>query len=117
MKRDMDLVRKILLFVEESPERKVDSIELDYFNDVIYYHVKLMLEAGLLHATNTSHADALRYQSISLTWAGHEFLELSRDNTIWEKAKDLVSKKTSGLGFAILSQILTKIAEQAVLGP
>lgn len=38
----------------------------------------------------------------SLTWAGHEFLEASRDDSRWEKVKRLLLEKTGGLSFEVL---------------
>ena len=49
MKRDMDLVRKILMHVE-----KMDNLEFaleGYEKQCVAYHVRLLVEAELLHAT------------------------------------------------------------------
>jgi len=56
MKRDMDLIRKILLSIEDHEE----DTDLTEFNNLekeghskseIYYHIELLNEAGLIDAT------------------------------------------------------------------
>ncbi|MCL4500491.1 MAG: DUF2513 domain-containing protein, partial [Deltaproteobacteria bacterium] len=39
-----------------------------------------------------------------LTWAGHEFLEASRDDSRWNKAKKITWEKTKSLSFEILNR-------------
>ena len=51
-----------------------------------------------------------------LTWAGHEFLEASRDDTRWEKAKEEVTGKVGGMVFEILKQVLIETARTSVFG-
>lgn len=50
MKRDMNLIRKILLVVEESDTAPADWVDVDIpAHDPleVSYHVKLLVEAGL----------------------------------------------------------------------
>jgi hypothetical protein len=86
MKRDMDLIRQILLRVEEG-ERTVATE--DYTEDQILYHCELAIEAGLLEGRVIRGAQggvaAARIRK--LTWAGHEFLDAARDQKIWNQAK------------------------------
>jgi hypothetical protein len=41
-----------------------------------------------------------------ITWAGHEFLQSIKDDTLWKKAKEDVLKPTASWTFAILAEWL-----------
>ena len=54
MRRDMELVRKILLQVEESDDILTPPIQINGYDDkVVNDHIVLMHEAGLLEAFYT----------------------------------------------------------------
>ena len=46
---------------------------------------KLLYQAGLIDAENDSGADDFEWIPISLTWQGHEFLDVARNDTVWKK--------------------------------
>ena len=113
MKRDIDLIRKILFEVEEfeDPWGLSSDLEIDgYDNQVVSYHVKLLFEAGLLEADDVCEmgSDGYRWWAKSLTWEGHEFLDAARDDSRWNKAKRLVAEKAGGLMFEALKFALTQ---------
>lgn len=113
MKRDMDLIREILLWMEKQetgrnidwvydiPERTKESIQ---------YHAHLMAQAGLIDAVNVTYLEDHTPQSkpMSLTWAGYEFLDAIRKDTIWEKAKNKAISTTGGIGFSLLVEVLKR---------
>lgn len=106
MKRDLDLVRKILLWMEGSDHGTVHTEpQIEGFSaEQVGYHVHLMGQAGLITAlditTNGDHSpNAL---PSSLTWAGHDFLDAVKDDTLWEKAKSMVLKPAAGVAFDVL---------------
>ena len=89
MKRDMDLVRALLLKVEEegSPTlRQVPEME-GVERDVVLYHVALLVEAGLLTALDASTFDGPDFMEIGMNWRSHEFLETIRDPEVWQTTK------------------------------
>lgn len=119
MKRDMDLVRKILKLVQDDPNpNRFTSLtpleEEGYNREQIAYHVRLLAEAGLVETTDTSTLQGMSYGVRNLTWQGHDFLDASRDDTIWEKAKNIVLKKTGGLAFDTLKATLIDLGKNAV---
>jgi hypothetical protein len=117
MKRDMDLIRLILMDFQDIPPGKYSNdIELEGFErDTIFAHVELLIEAGLVKGKVIRHSGGLGACSISgLTWEGHEFAEKSRDQGLWEKAKQLAIEKTGGVSIAILSPLLTSLAQRAL---
>ena len=89
MKRDMDLIRAMLLAVEGDPHGRAPEIEIaGYTQEEIGYHAVLLGEAGLAVVIEmTGFSDQSPTATVSrLTWAGHEFLDASRDNRFWNQA-------------------------------
>jgi hypothetical protein len=48
----------------------------------------------------------------NLTWQGHEFLDASRDESFWNKAKGKLAGVTGGIGFELLKAVLLSQAKQ-----
>jgi hypothetical protein len=114
MKRDMDLIRKILFHVE-----KCDNLQFaieGYEEQCVAYHVRLLVEAGLLHAVaQTCLSGTIVLQECGhtgLTWAGHEFLEASRDEGLWTKAK-MAAGSTGGMVLDVLKSVLIGLTTEA----
>lgn len=110
MKRDMSLVREILVWADNQEHGYVrGNPKIDgYSEEEIGYHVYIMDKAGLVKATDiTSYGDkSPNALLLELTWDGHEFLSAARDDTIWAKAKNTVLKTTSSITFALLLEWL-----------
>ena len=118
MKRDMDIVRRILFAVEETNGVDLREIKVEKIDEsIVGYHLVIMIEAGLIEGS---------YQSIDgygcphvlvsrLTWKGHDFLDACRDETRWKGAKDIISK-VSGVTFDVLKNVLTEIMTKQVSG-
>ncbi len=89
MKRDMDLVRAILIEMEKwTPGQDGGEIEVQGRTpEEITYHLGLMHEAGLIKAINASSHDGEAWLPLKILWDGHEFLDAARSDTVWAKAK------------------------------
>lgn len=119
MKRDMDLVRKILIFMSENTEGpNVDWAAKipGYTEDQILHHAALMKQGGLIVAGDYGDLDSDLPIAlpVSITWDGHEFLDAVRDSTVWEKAKKYVISPTGGVAFAVLKSWLETQATAAL---
>ena len=95
MKRDMDLVRQLLLSFEDET---IESREID---DRDVNHIEMLLEQGLVDGVSIlrgidGHV-GYGFHTPRLTWTGHEFLETIRQKTVWEKIKKLIDEKGVGL--------------------
>jgi hypothetical protein len=92
MRRDMDLVRNILLATEadEGDPRGWIKLELSADPSLLAYHVQLLDEAGLLVAQDLQHLGPGGYRFLPkrLTWEGHEYVDNIRDPEVWRKAKE-----------------------------
>jgi hypothetical protein len=49
-----------------------------------------------------------------LTWAGHEFIESARNDTIWRKAKRKLGDTIGGVPFEILKPRLIRLGREAI---
>lgn len=112
MKRDMDLVRTILLTVEEKGlPRGFFQLDLPgYDQETVSHHVLLLGDAGLLEVQNRKLLNHFEVMPKRLTWAGHEFLDAARNDTVWNKAKDMVKEKGGAIPFEVLKALLVKLA-------
>jgi hypothetical protein len=101
----MEIIRLLLLQQESEQE----MAELKQFDEKIVVHnLALMLDAGLIvgemicDETGTPVAGAI----IRLTWAGHDFLDSTRDPKIWTLANEKVLKPGMSWTFSLLVEFL-----------
>ncbi len=89
MRRDMELIRKIMLAAEPGPSyATIDG----YTDEEIRYHKKLAIEKGLLQGIykddSTQLSDIPRSVIVKgVTWEGHDFIQAIREDAKWEKVK------------------------------
>lgn len=108
MKRDMDLVRRIALEIADM-EYGEELVGLDGTDEATFgVHVIWMKEAGLITARIQEYnsGEPPRAEVRRLTWAGCEFVDAIRDDTLWKKAKDNVMKPTMSFTFDVLKDWL-----------
>ena len=92
MKRDMDMVRNLLLKIKTAPPRAswkqiITTDDNDEAASALW-HLQLVEESGLIKSTPV-HLQGYRLpENIELTWEGHDFLDSIRDPKIWEKTKN-----------------------------
>ena len=103
MKKDMDLIREILLKIEELyVDTAIYDLTIDgYDMATVAYHCKLLHNAGYIFDYKAQYASNEIYTFAigALTWAGNEYLEKIRDNSRWGKIKNTLIQK--GLPFTI----------------
>ncbi len=97
MKRDYDIIRKILLVVEEK-QKGIDIASWnlnnlsdfgDFDTDDVIGHFKLLLNAGFLNTdTRGDWLTSSSMYTAGLSWYGHEFLDTVRDEKIWRRTKE-----------------------------
>ncbi len=105
MKRDMDLIRKIVLAVRDNDDviRGIDGVDQDIYME----HARLLVEAGLIEANiQMSQRKPLVALIWRLTWTGQDFADAITDDTLWKKAKDNVIKPAASWTFGILLDYL-----------
>ena len=120
MQRDKDLVRKILLYVELNKEAYYDNFSSDqimiegYGKEQIAYHCMLILQTGFLMAEDSTKNGSLRISIKGISWLGHEFLDLVRDEKIWNKIKETASEQGVALNTELIISISKDITNNAI---
>lgn len=100
MKRDMDLVRDLLLYFEaksETPGIHASNVRMDGFTETeVGLHLNIMAEAGLLicepFRSSTNPERFIRTFVFDLSWQGHEYLDTIRDPKVWKSTKSALGR-------------------------
>lgn len=90
MKRDMDLVRDLLLQIEAKDDGTLQLVEIDKKNWAeaqVAEHRFLLIECGFINGVDFTSHEGREYKPQRLTFAGHDFLDSIRDSEIWAETK------------------------------
>lgn len=118
MKRNWDVVREILLLIEEI--KPTDHLSLRCFTEdrhyEISYHVKMLGEAGLLTVEFSQELSdrPKNFYASELTWVGHEFLDSVREKNTWNKVKALIKEKGGVMTFDVIKTAATTVASTLI---
>ena len=123
MKLDPDLIKKILTALEETETddpraylANINKIE-GYHEESLIYHIRQLIDADFIDGRMIDSIGGNTSVLISrLSWKGHEFVENSRSDTLWSKAKTTVVSKAGGISIDLLSEVLRKLVSGAVFG-
>ncbi|MDM5193041.1 DUF2513 domain-containing protein [Bacillus hominis] len=117
MKRDRDLIRRLLVLIEE---QDINSYVLEIPDDidvnVAVYHLRLLEQAGFTENSIQYGGNTAECISSSLTWDGHEFLEAIRNDTVWNKLKQTIAEKGGNIPFEVMKALAIKTATTVFLG-
>lgn len=133
MPRDWDLVRAILLALEQLPDFKSTLRPEDlkgYDAPMVSYHLLLLKEAGLVEAVDASTLDwkhtitglsgsqqyerAVKAIGLRLTWAGHELLDSIRSQPVWQGVKKGAREKGLDLSLDVIVMLAKKVIEALI---
>lgn len=110
MKRDMELIRLLLLKVEgEEPKPDLSG----YTQKQQGYHLAKLIEAGLVNGeiSRDNNGNATGAVPIELTWDGHEFLDAARSDKVWNRALSKVKSEGVGVSIGVLKELLVQVAK------
>ena len=137
MKRDMDLIRTILLEIEEDANINgrfiVSDADLRQDNTdapTIQYHLRLLMDAGYIEGHDAHkltgeiilpkpeaglprREDMPAIQITRMTWEGHDFLESVRDDKVWQKTKGYL-KDIGGVGIDVLKDVAKAVVKDQI---
>ena len=143
MRRDMDMIRDILLAIEGDEYLPFNASSGEWIKNIKYkdvrhdqeagwmlcYHLELLLDGKFITAKYQEYGgkeimngeDLLinkRNQKISvsptgLTWRGHEFLDSIRDPEIWRETKD-GAKKIGGLSIELIGELAKGLLKKKI---
>ena len=112
MKRDLDLVRQLLLQIEALPAGPAAQYRASEIEDpVLLAHFELVLASGLVNGrisrSQSSRGDVI---SISgLTWEGHEWIEMVRSEAVWSETKSQLLDNGGALVYGLMKAVAERI--------
>lgn len=119
MRRDMDLVRAILVAAADSPAPlSAQALATSRWPfQLVAYHIDIMQQAGLLSATlqRAFGGDYVVARVNSLTWEGQDLLSSIADEGVWAQTKLKVSKSATDVSVATLKAVAVKIAADMIV--
>jgi hypothetical protein len=110
MKRDMDLIRQLLLVAES--DGKI-QFETEHTPEEIADHAQMLIEERWIEgAVVRNHVGIpCGYHIIRLTMRGHDFLDAARSPKVWNAAKDKIQKEGIGWTLKIVYELLEYYAK------
>ena len=117
MKYDPDIARQILNAMEahnmdELPMKTYLLPELDQWK--YYFHCRLLSEAGYISVYEIRTSGPNFYWPRDLKWAGVEFLQMVKDETLWQRTKNEATSKGVGTALETLKEVAANIATRII---
>lgn len=114
MKRDMDLVRAILLTVEDADGDLdgSDLVEISGSRERMVFHVELLEAHGLLRASVRRVTGPL-VASVTvrgLTWEGYDYLDAIMSDRVWSRAREAIARELGGASLSIVRTVCERCA-------
>lgn len=114
MKRDLDFIRELLLFIEESDSTNIppnEFLQLTDDFDKICYHLYLLHESGYIQASNITckGCECPQYLVHWLTSTGCDYLDAVRSNSVWNKTKESLVSTGSSAALDVIKSVAGKI--------
>lgn len=112
MKRDLDLVRQLMLQIEALPASPPVQYRAGEVEDpVLLKHLEMLIAAGLVSGKiSQSHGARGDVISISgLTWDGHEWVEMVRSQAVWNEIKTTLMERAGAVTFELTRAVARRI--------
>lgn len=113
MKRDLELIRKLLLNAEKSDDRWFDIGERQWSDHDMrerqlktnltvkeLFHLDLMEQGDLIRKSTCEHSDIEMWE---ISWIGYEFLDATRSEKLWGRLKSEAASQ--GISLTVKSTI------------
>lgn len=118
MKRDMDLIRNMLLLIEADSDVPPKTVKPDAFLDLcdnlpmIALHLELLADSGLVDLRKMPNGS---YEVKRITGAGYDYLDSVRSAKVWRNVKDRLSV-VGGASFDIIKAVAIEEVKKALMG-
>jgi hypothetical protein len=128
VKRDLSLIREILLDCEKSEDRwftigiledrqQWEELNTDY-EELHLAHFDLMVDASLIRKHNAVHpglgGPEIAEVMFEITWAGFDYLDAVRDDGIWEKTKSAVAETGGSASLELVKSLATGFLKKKI---
>ena len=122
MKRDLDLIRSILLAIESDDTGKLRvyklASDLSVSPDLIWYHVQLLRDAKFICIRGGVAAFTPQLRKYSLytirrmTFAGCDYLDAIKNDTVWNHVKENLKKVGGSTALDVVKELAIKASIQ-----
>jgi hypothetical protein len=117
MKRDPELIRKILTKIEGNPACTIISdLQIQGFSpEEVMEHVELLLDANFIKGRINVDVSGKPQQHLieRMTWDGQEFLAIAKNDTAWNSVLSSAKEKGLALSVSVLSALLIEASKRA----
>jgi hypothetical protein len=113
MKRDMDLVRQLIMQIADSERPlSLDAFITDYSRGMVIYHLELLQAHGFIDGQQTKSwgGETATYTVIGLTWDGQDFCDALSDQKVWNRTKNIITKTVGTTTFDVIRKTLEMVA-------
>jgi len=112
VKRDLDLVRQLVLQIEALPAAPPVQYRMSEIEDpMLSAHLELLIDSGLVNGkiarSHGARGDVISVEG--LTWQGHEWIEMVRSQALWNETKRLVVEQGGALTFELTKAVAGKL--------
>lgn len=118
MRRDMDLIRDMLLSTGDAPAPVDAHTFVDDTHDwnTVVYNLDMIQQAGLAEVDfGRTAMGVIRATVGPLTWSGNEYLDAIRDDSVWKKVKRTLAQTVSGATLDTVKALAVKIATDMLM--
>ena len=118
MKRDMDLVRSILIAAEKSdgPLDVLKLCESGISSRDAAFQVELMEAHGLIEATckySFEHMPTI-VKVKNLTWEGYDYLDAIRSDSVWQRSKTAIKEAVGDAPLSVIKEVCSELASAMI---
>lgn len=118
MRRDMELVRQLLLKIEAA-DRGLDLTDFTcdaWTNDEIAYHLRLLKSKGFIDGTEGKawSGNIVMFHVDGLTWDGADFLDAIRDDRVFSKTSKVVRETVGSVTLDTFKDAAKIVALEAI---
>lgn len=109
MKRDINLIRNILIDMESTEGFWFYKVTPQGYEDedIIKNHLVLMDEAGLIEGNfRESESGHIHSYEVRMTNYGYDYISMAKNETVWKKFKSRIKDKALDLPIEITKQIM-----------
>ncbi|QDV49571.1 DUF2513 domain-containing protein [Gimesia fumaroli] len=111
MKRNMNLIREILINLEADSLPDEDEPIGEWDGETAEYHKYLVLDAELAEGFETKTRAGNSVHLSRLTNKGHDFLEAAQSPTIWGKAIEKTKEIGGAISVDLMGDLLKNITK------
>ena len=115
MKRDLDIVRNLLLAIEAQSVAETNRAfaPSGFVQEDLEAHMPLLIDRQLIEAKDWSTLKTRGWGMVRLTWEGHDFLDSVRDPEVWRKTKEGLDA-AGGFTFELMKSLAKGLVKKKI---